>query len=67
MPADGHLGPIYDLICNARVIGVDHELISFQQVSYKLLVKEQGTPEEPLDCLLHLDIHYGHPPSASVD
>jgi hypothetical protein len=58
MPADSHLGPIYNLICNTWVIGVDHEPISFQ-VSYKLLVKKQGIPEEPIYCLLHLDIQYG--------
>jgi hypothetical protein len=44
MPADGHLGHIYDIICNTWVIGVDHEPISFK-VSYKFLVKKQGTLE----------------------
>jgi hypothetical protein len=66
MSADCHLFPVYHLVCHTRVRGVNQKPVTLQ-VSHTLILKQQGNPEKPINCFLHLDIEYGCPPPVKWD
>ena len=66
VPTDSHLSATYGRVCITWIVWVQLESCIFQ-INFKLPVEQEGTPQEPIHSLLHLDVEDCHPLPVNCD